>query len=81
MSLSERYPNLLLVFCFSTTFPKILGGEYVGVERYFPVEFLIRYLESLSCRLHASPRWVFSTLLEIDIPITTIYPIYHSMFR
>merc|ERR1719193_1046015 len=60
---------------------KTLGEEYVGVERYFPVEFLIRYLESLSCRLRASPRWVFTTLLDVGIPVATIYPIYNTLFR
>jgi len=60
---------------------KSLGKEYVTLERYFPVEFLIRYLESISSRLRASPRWVFSTLLDIGIPITTIYPIYNNLFR
>jgi len=58
-----------------------LGKEYVSLERYFPVEFLVRYLESISSRLRASPRWVFTTLLDVGIPVATIYPIYNTLFR
>ena len=35
-----------------------LGRLYCGSSKYFPLEFLVRQLELLSCREEGDPAWV-----------------------
>ncbi|PIN97801.1 hypothetical protein AB205_0201700 [Aquarana catesbeiana] len=46
-----------------------LGKIYVSNPRYFPLEFLVQYLEQHVCTLHWDVGYVTQTMQEIDVTI------------
>ncbi|XP_077981190.1 nuclear pore complex protein Nup155-like [Glandiceps talaboti] len=58
-----------------------LGRIYMSSDRYFPIEFLMKYLEKKTCQLEWDKTWVFMTFLKLDIPLTTLHQLYDCLFK
>lgn len=58
-----------------------LGKKYNSAMRYFPVEFLVNYLEKVSCQNDWPEGWVFSSLLEAGVEITHLLELYQALHR
>ncbi|XP_074640475.1 nuclear pore complex protein Nup155-like [Tubulanus polymorphus] len=58
-----------------------LGRSYSATERYFPVAFLIQYLEKRSCQLGFDSKWVFTILIDCGVKITTLLEIYDRLIK
>ncbi|KAL3869881.1 hypothetical protein ACJMK2_042508 [Sinanodonta woodiana] len=58
-----------------------VGKLYVKTEKYFPVAFLIRYLEQKSCQEKLDTNWVYLLMLDIGVPALKILEIYDRMLK
>ncbi|XP_077969672.1 nuclear pore complex protein Nup155-like [Styela clava] len=58
-----------------------LGRKYNSAMRYFPVEFLVNYLEKVSCQNDWPEGWVFTSLLDAGVEITHLLELYQSVHR
>ncbi|KAK3595250.1 hypothetical protein CHS0354_010857 [Potamilus streckersoni] len=58
-----------------------VGKLYVKTEKYFPVAFLIRYLEQKSCQDKLDTKWVYLLMLDIGVPALKIMEIYDRMLK
>eukprot|EP00918_Siedleckia_nematoides_P061729 GHVU01134755.1.p1 GENE.GHVU01134755.1~~GHVU01134755.1.p1 ORF type:complete len:766 (+),score=73.70 GHVU01134755.1:2125-4422(+) len=58
-----------------------LGQTYRGTDRYFPLEFLILYLERKSCELNLDPTLVFTIMRDVGISVPKLHEIYDRLFR
>ncbi|CAH1772348.1 unnamed protein product [Owenia fusiformis] len=58
-----------------------LGKIYAATERYFPVPFLVKYLERKSCEGGFDQKWVFTIMQDVGIPLTKLQEIYDRMFK
>ncbi|XP_041357627.1 nuclear pore complex protein Nup155-like [Gigantopelta aegis] len=54
---------------------------YASSERYFPVAFIVKYLEQKSCELNFDPNWVFRALLDVGTHPEKLLEIYDRMFK
>jgi len=54
---------------------------YQQSEKYFPIEFIVRYLESKTRNPQAEPDWLVKTLLSLDINLTYLLEIYHKLYQ
>lgn len=57
------------------------GKLYVSSERYFPIEYLVSYLEKKNCQLDLNPDWVFRSFLDIGIHLMKLHSIYDKLFK
>ncbi|CAL9683382.1 unnamed protein product [Knipowitschia caucasica] len=58
-----------------------LGKMYAGTPRYFPLEFLVRFLEQEVCRLQWDVGFVSRTLLEIGVQLPRLFEVYDQLFK
>lgn len=58
-----------------------LGRIYYSSQKYFPISFLIKYLEQSSCTAHFEIDWVFQMLLSIGVPFQLLLEQYHLLYR
>jgi len=58
-----------------------LGRQYVSSERYFPLAFLVRFLEIKSCTLGFASDLVFSTLQDVGVPVAKLLSVYDQLFK
>lgn len=54
---------------------------YISSEKYFPLGFIVKYLELKTCNLHFDSSWVFETMLSLGIGICDLVKIYHKLCR
>ncbi|CAB3242107.1 unnamed protein product [Arctia plantaginis] len=53
-----------------------LGREYVNTGHCFPLYFIVRQLEIMSCKLQADKAMVFRTILNIGVSLEQVLDIY-----
>ena len=58
-----------------------LGHLYSRSERYFPLDYLVQLLEQNACRQDWEAGFVYQTLLEVGVAITTLFSIYDRLFK
>ncbi|XP_051876297.1 nuclear pore complex protein Nup155 [Pristis pectinata] len=58
-----------------------LGKVYAGTPRYFPLEFLVQYLEQQSCVLTWDTGFVTYTMQEIGISFPRLLEVYTQLFK
>jgi len=58
-----------------------MGRMYANTERYFPVAFLVRYLELKSCSLSFDKKFVFLTLQEVGVSVSKLLEIYDRLVK
>uniref|UniRef100_A0A8C5EGR8 Nuclear pore complex protein Nup155 n=1 Tax=Gouania willdenowi TaxID=441366 RepID=A0A8C5EGR8_GOUWI len=58
-----------------------LGKIYAGTPRYFPLEFLVKFLEQEVCRLHWDVGFVTSTMQEIGVQLPRLLEVYDQLFK
>lgn len=58
-----------------------LGKMYAGTPRYFPLEFLVKFLEQEVCRLNWDVGFVTSTLQEIGVQLPRLLEVYDQLFK
>jgi len=60
---------------------KSIGKLYATSQKYFPLSFLIKYLETKSVALNLDPKWVFLTIHAIGIPLPKILEVYNKFYK
>uniref|UniRef100_A0A3Q3WJ45 Uncharacterized protein n=1 Tax=Mola mola TaxID=94237 RepID=A0A3Q3WJ45_MOLML len=58
-----------------------LGRIYAGTPRYFPLEFLVKFLEQEVCRLNWDVGFVTSTMHEIGVQLPRLLEVYDQLFK
>lgn len=58
-----------------------LGKTYAGTPRYFPLEFLVKYLEQEVCRLNWDVGFVTATMQEIGVQLPRLLEVYDQLFK
>ncbi|XP_048876664.1 nuclear pore complex protein Nup155 [Brienomyrus brachyistius] len=58
-----------------------LGRIYAGTPRYFPLEFLVKFLEQEVCRLHWDVGFTTSTMLEMGVQLPRLLEVYDQLFK
>uniref|UniRef100_A0A3B3YKM1 Nuclear pore complex protein Nup155 n=1 Tax=Poecilia mexicana TaxID=48701 RepID=A0A3B3YKM1_9TELE len=58
-----------------------LGKIYAGTPRYFPLEFLVKFLEQEVCRLNWDVGFVTFTMLEIGVQLPRLLEVYDQLFK
>lgn len=58
-----------------------LGKSYAGTPRYFPLEFLVKFLEQEVCRLNWDVGFVTFTLQEIGVQLPRLLEVYDQLFK
>ena len=60
---------------------KSLFKVYLHSEKYFPIEFIVRYLESKTRNPQTECEWLVKTLLSLDFSLTYLLEIYHKLYQ
>ncbi|XP_023215500.1 nuclear pore complex protein Nup155-like [Centruroides sculpturatus] len=60
---------------------KSLGKIYILSQKYFPLAFLIRYLEEKLSSEQFDVKWTFTTLLSIGVPLPQLLDVYHRLYK
>ncbi|XP_057697653.1 nuclear pore complex protein Nup155-like isoform X3 [Corythoichthys intestinalis] len=58
-----------------------LGKIYAGTPQYFPLEFLVKYLEQEVCRLSWDVGFVTDIMREIGVQLPRLFEVYDQLFR
>ncbi|XP_061119630.1 nuclear pore complex protein Nup155 isoform X2 [Conger conger] len=58
-----------------------LGKIYAGTPRYFPLEFLVKFLEQEVCRLSWDVGFVTYTMQEIAVQLPSLLEVYDQLFK
>ncbi|XP_066568276.1 nuclear pore complex protein Nup155 isoform X2 [Amia ocellicauda] len=58
-----------------------LGKIYAGTPRYFPLEFLVKFLEQEVCRLNWDVGFVTYTMQEIGVQLPRLLEVYDQLFK
>ncbi|XP_076020291.1 nuclear pore complex protein Nup155 [Genypterus blacodes] len=58
-----------------------LGKIYAGTPRYFPLEFLVKFLEQEVCRLNWDVGFVTATMQEIGVQLPRLLEVYDQLFK
>lgn len=58
-----------------------LGKMYAATPRYFPLEFLVKFLEQEVCRLNWDVGFVTCTMQEIGIQLPRLLEVYDQLFK
>ncbi|XP_068106698.1 nuclear pore complex protein Nup155 [Hyperolius riggenbachi] len=58
-----------------------LGKIYASNPRYFPLEFLVQYLEQQVCNLGWDVGYVTKTMEEIDVSVVRLLEVYDHLFK
>ncbi|XP_060092043.1 nuclear pore complex protein Nup155 [Heteronotia binoei] len=59
----------------------MLGKIYAGTPRYFPLEFLVQYLEQQACSFNWDVGFVTYTMQEIGVPLPRLLEVYDQLFK
>ncbi|MEE6458037.1 hypothetical protein FKM82_000160 [Ascaphus truei] len=59
----------------------LLGKIYASTPRYFPLDFLVQFLEQQVCTLNWDVGFVTYTMQEIGVPIPRLLEVYDRMFK
>ena len=60
---------------------KTLAKNYASSEQFFPLEFVIKTLETYSIRWKGDPGWVTSILLSAAVPFQRIFTTYNKLHQ
>uniref|UniRef100_A0A8C1ABL2 Nuclear pore complex protein Nup155 n=1 Tax=Cyprinus carpio carpio TaxID=630221 RepID=A0A8C1ABL2_CYPCA len=58
-----------------------LGKIYAGTPRYFPLDFLVKFLEQEVCRLNWDVGFVTFTMQEIGVQLPRLLEVYDQLFK
>lgn len=58
-----------------------LGKMYAATPRYFPLEFLVKFLEQEVCRLNWDVGFVTCTMQEIGVQLPRLLEVYDQLFK
>ncbi|KAK7895656.1 hypothetical protein WMY93_020981 [Mugilogobius chulae] len=58
-----------------------LGRMYAGTPRYFPLDFLVNFLEQEVCKLNWDVGFVTSTMQEIGVQMPRLLEVYDQLFK
>ncbi|XP_034048068.1 nuclear pore complex protein Nup155 [Thalassophryne amazonica] len=58
-----------------------LGKIYAGTPRYFPLEFLVKFLEQEVCQLNWDVGFVTFTMQEIGVQLPRLLEVYDQLFK
>ncbi|XP_063996077.1 nuclear pore complex protein Nup155 [Pogoniulus pusillus] len=59
----------------------LLGKVYAGTPRYFPLDFLVQFLEQHVCTLNWDVGFVTHTMQEIGMPLHRLLEVYDQLFK
>ncbi|KFP73285.1 Nuclear pore complex protein Nup155, partial [Acanthisitta chloris] len=59
----------------------LLGKIYAGTPRYFPLDFLVQFLEQHVCALNWHVGFVTYTMQEIGVPLPRLLEVYDQLFK
>ncbi|XP_010081760.1 PREDICTED: nuclear pore complex protein Nup155, partial [Pterocles gutturalis] len=59
----------------------LLGKIYAGTPRYFPLDFLVQFLEQQVCALNWDVGFVTYTMQEIGVPLPKLLEVYDQLFK
>lgn len=59
----------------------LLGKIFASTPRYFPLDFLVQYLEQQVCSLNWDVGFVTYTLQEIGVPIPRLLEVYDHLYK
>uniref|UniRef100_A0A8C0J747 Nucleoporin 155 n=1 Tax=Chelonoidis abingdonii TaxID=106734 RepID=A0A8C0J747_CHEAB len=59
----------------------LLGKIYAGTPRYFPLDFLVQFLEQQVCSLNWDVGFVTHTMREIGVPLSRLLEVYDQLFK
>ncbi|XP_017679081.1 PREDICTED: nuclear pore complex protein Nup155 [Lepidothrix coronata] len=59
----------------------LLGKIYAGTPRYFPLDFLVQFLEQQVCSLNWDVGFVTYTMQEIGVPLQRLLEVYDQLFK
>lgn len=60
---------------------KSLGKIYIVSQKYFPLAFLVRYLEEKLSSEQFDVKWTFTTMLSIGIHLPQLLDVYHRLYK
>lgn len=58
-----------------------LARAYASSEQFFPLEFVVKTLETYSIRWSGDPGWVTSILLSAGVPFQRIFTTYNKLHQ
>ncbi|XP_056593188.1 nuclear pore complex protein Nup155 isoform X1 [Triplophysa dalaica] len=58
-----------------------LGKLYAGTPRYFPLDFLVKFLEQEVCKLNWDVGFVTFTMQEIGVQLPRLLEVYDQLFK
>ncbi|ESO88145.1 hypothetical protein LOTGIDRAFT_234706 [Lottia gigantea] len=59
----------------------VIAQLYSDTERYFPLGFILKYLERRSSELNMDPHWIYKVMLQINISPEKLLELYDRMFK
>lgn len=59
----------------------LLGKIYAGTPRFFPLDFIIHFLEQQVCTLDWDVGFVIQTMNEIGVPLPRLLEVYDQLFK
>ncbi|ELW53479.1 Nuclear pore complex protein Nup155 [Tupaia chinensis] len=59
----------------------LLGKIYAGTPRFFPLDFIVQFLEQQVCTLNWDVGFVIQTMHEIGMPLPRLLEVYDHLFK
>uniref|UniRef100_A0A8C9DZ07 Nucleoporin 155 n=1 Tax=Phocoena sinus TaxID=42100 RepID=A0A8C9DZ07_PHOSS len=59
----------------------LLGKMYAGTPRFFPLDFIVQFLEQQVCTLNWDVGFVIQTMNEIGVPLPRLLEVYDHLFK
>uniref|UniRef100_A0A8C0R1F0 Nucleoporin 155 n=1 Tax=Canis lupus dingo TaxID=286419 RepID=A0A8C0R1F0_CANLU len=59
----------------------LLGKIYAGTPRFFPLDFIVQFLEQQVCTLNWDVGFVIQTMNEIGVPLPRLLEVYDHLFN
>uniref|UniRef100_A0ABI7ZYZ2 Nucleoporin 155 n=1 Tax=Felis catus TaxID=9685 RepID=A0ABI7ZYZ2_FELCA len=59
----------------------LLGKIYAGTPRFFPLDFIVQFLEQQVCTLNWDVGFVIQTMNEIGVPLPRLLEVYDHLFK
>ncbi|XP_022349102.1 nuclear pore complex protein Nup155 isoform X2 [Enhydra lutris kenyoni] len=59
----------------------LLGKIYAGTPRFFPLDFIVQFLEQQVCTLNWDVGFVIQTMNEIGMPLPRLLEVYDHLFK
>ncbi|KAK1345362.1 hypothetical protein QTO34_014073 [Cnephaeus nilssonii] len=59
----------------------LLGKMYAGTPRFFPLDFIVQFLEQQVCTLSWDVGFVIQTMNEIGVPLPRLLEVYDHLFK